>query len=287
MRHHHENRLYRLRQSKNLRTPVLILFILGLLIAASPDVSITLAVAADGDEKFRTNVTKEVARRLNLRIREAKAIDVDVSPASSSTLKASFAKTPSGFDRMLLTAPGKFEIRAIRPNADLFQVVRDTFKNVTIRQSGGVRSMCTDTRKELNAVLKRVAGPDTATASFYHRGEKQWCAHALESRSIGNASVERIDTSKTLQGKRSLSIKIRPQDADRLAENGSIDVKTVGIVLDGDLLARSTVAQIKRIPIRIEPPESLSTDDARKRWLLVVRALIQTPVPMPVVLVED
>ena len=286
MRNHHQDRLHRLRQPKNL-TVVLFLF---LLFGSSPlfaQVKARLIVPVEGEKEFRHAFTEKVAQAIRDRVRIAKAKGLDIVWKSDATINVKSLKPLDGLTKTLLTSAGHFEIREIEANSDLFDLALSEFPKLASRRDGGIRSICSEERADLDHALSRMVGPDVHFAVYYNRSFQVWCALSLGNAVLKNDAVERVDHRKSMEGRRTLAIKIKADFVARLAENGELDVKTLGITLDGDLIARSTLAQIRRTPISIEPPASVATDAYRKRWLAVVHALVSARIPKPIVLLED
>jgi len=186
--------------------------------------------------------------------------------------------------RNLLTTPGRLEIREIVNDVGIFsELTHLEFKK---HNSKGIESVCFETRNEVDRALSALIGPDFHFGVFrrdpQEKSNHPWCVVALGSKVLRNNDVQKIKRKRSLKGDFSLLFKMKIKSIDRLAENGELTVKSLAITIDGDIVARTTFQQMKRLPISIRPP---SWVDA-KEWTTLVRVLMLKPILVPVVLLE-
>ncbi len=245
-----------------------------------------VVVPSEGkSSRARLKIANQVVELWKERFKLAKR-SVEIKKISPTRVSVEFGrKLDPNFVRNLITTPGRLEIRELIDGVDIFAALND--KKFKQENSEGIKSICFKEREEVDKSLRAFIGPDFHFGVFrkdpQEKAVRPWCVSALGAKALVNSDVEEIEKHRSLKGDFSLLFKMKTKSIERLAENGELKVKSYAITIDGDIVARATLQQMKRLPISIRPPSWVN----EKAWVKMIRVLVLQPILVPVVLLES
>lgn len=244
-----------------------------------------VVIPSDGkSSRARLKIANQVVELWKKRFKTARR-SVELKKLSPTRVSVEFGrKVDKSFVRNVLTTPGNLEIRELVDDVEVFEAFNKLkFKKETNK---GIASICFKERKEVDSALGALIGPDFRFGVFrkdpQEKASHPWCVSALGAKTLRNVDIEKIEKRRSLKGDYSLLLKMKTKSFARLAENGELTVKSYAITIDGDIVARATLQQMKRLPISIRPPSWAD----EKEWVKMIRVLVLQPILVPVVLLE-